>query len=344
MIPRRRYLTPVLWILALWLAVWSFRQVPLDQMLGQLARLSGRDWLFWLLINIAILYIAVRRWQVLGHAVQARLSLLRLFALRQAGSAVSFLTPGPHFGGEPLQLYWLCRGDRLPLPQAVAVLGLDRFMETGTNLFVLLAAVLLLVGTALLPAGEWLQVTATLVALLAGVLLAALLLLHQPDWLAGRLRPLLRRRRGADGEDSGPGRAAAWWDDLRVRLRDALSKRGKAVGQALVWSLLGWVALFVELVVLLRYLGLSPSPSGVVLIMVGMRLAMLLPVPGGIGTVEASLLWSFRLLGLPVVAAAGLIALIRLRDALLLLVGLGCLAGINSLTRPAETAPVSSSR
>lgn len=52
---------------------------------------------------------------------------------------------------------------------------------------------------------------------------------------------------------------------------------------------------------------------------------MLLPVPGGIGTIEASLLWSFQYLGFPASAAVGLIALIRLRDALVLLIGAGCL-------------------
>jgi uncharacterized membrane protein YbhN (UPF0104 family) len=49
---------------------------------------------------------------------------------------------------------------------------------------------------------------------------------------------------------------------------------------------------------------------------------MLLPLPGGIGTVEASVLWSFNTLGLPASAAIGLIALMRLRDAIMLLAGL----------------------
>lgn len=317
-----RYLTVLLWVLALSLAAWTLWQLPLGDILSRLSLLEWRDWLLWLSVNIAILYLAVKRWQLLGRALGASLSLTRLFRLRQAGSAVSFLTPGPHFGGEPLQLYWLYRDCGLALHRAVAMLGLDRFMETGTNIAVLLAGVLLLLGTTILPAGEWLQISAILAVLLTVMLIAAMLVLRHPTWLAMRFRPLAQRwRRGDEPDETESG-----WLALVGLLRRALSCHRTRLWLALLLSLGGWGALLVELVLLLHLLGVSPSPTDTVLIMVGMRLAMLLPVPGGIGTIEASLLWSFRLLGLPVSAAAGLIALIRLRDALVLLIGLGCLA------------------
>ncbi|MEX1198929.1 MAG: lysylphosphatidylglycerol synthase transmembrane domain-containing protein [Pseudohongiellaceae bacterium] len=319
---RWRYLTALLWLLALSLAAWTLWQLPLGNILSSLGLLGWNDWLLWLTVNIIILYLAVKRWQLLGLALEAPLSLTRLFTLRQAGSAVSFLTPGPHFGGEPLQLYWLCRHCHLPLHRAVAMLGLDRFMETGTNIAVLLGGVLLLLGTTILPVGEWLQISAILAALLSALLVAALLVLRHPAWLAARFRPLAQRwRRRGEPEDTESG-----WLALVDLLRRALSNHRPRLWMALLLSVGGWGALLIELVLLLHFLGVSPTVTDIVVIMVGMRLAMLLPVPGGIGTIEASLLWSFRLLGLPVSAAAGLIALIRLRDALVLLIGLGCLA------------------
>ncbi len=321
-------LTLVLWLLALALAGWTLRQLPLNDIAVQLGLLSWSDWLLWSLINVAILYLAVKRWQLLGQTLQTPLSLSVLFRLRQAGSAVSFLTPGPHFGGEPLQLYWLKRHCGTPLHRAVAMLGLDRFMETGTNIAVLLAGVLILLGTAILPVHEWLQVSATLAGVLGGMLLGVVLVLRHPDWLANRFRPLVQRWR----TDNAPDRAEtqsepnkSGWRAMVDLLRDALARHRPRLWLALVISVAGWGALLVELVVLLRFLGLSPSPTEVIMIMVGMRLAMLLPVPGGIGTIEASLLWSFQFLGLPVSAAIGLIALMRLRDALVLLIGLACL-------------------
>ncbi|MDX1267074.1 MAG: lysylphosphatidylglycerol synthase transmembrane domain-containing protein [Oceanisphaera sp.] len=307
--------TLVLWLLALGLASWTLRQLPLNSMATQLGQLTWHNWLLWTLVNGAILFMAVKRWQLLGQALQAPLSLARLFRMRQAGSAVSFLTPGPHFGGEPLQLFWLKRFFDQPLHRAVAMLGLDRFVETSTNIAVLLAGALMLLGTAMVPLDDGLQVT----AILGGVLAA--LVVHHPVWLANRFRPLAQRWRGVENDSN---RESGWQALVRL-MQNALAMHRERLWVALLLSLLGWGALVLELWLLLRFLGLSPSPTDLLTIMVGMRLAMLLPVPGGIGTIEASLLWSFQLLGLPVSAALGLIALTRLRDAVVLLVGLGCL-------------------
>jgi uncharacterized protein (TIRG00374 family) len=321
-----RLLHLCLWLLALALATWTLRQLPVDQMLSWPGRLTANQWLLWALVNAGVLYLAVQRWQLLARALGASLSLNQLFRLRQAGSTVNFITPGPQFGGEPLQLYWLHRYFNLPLHRAITVLGLDRFLETGTNTSVLLAGMLTLLGTAIMPIEAWLQVTAILVSVLAALLFTAALILRHPEFLARLFRNLMRRWPVA-GE---AGRGEKGWAALVELLRNTLTRRRPQLWLALLLALFGWVALLTELVLLLRFLGLTPSVSGVVLIMLGMRLAMLLPIPGGIGTIEASLLWSFGFLGLPLSAAAGLIALMRLRDALLLLLGLGCLAGLRN--------------
>jgi len=315
--------TGVLWLLALALAGWTLRQLPLNSIAAQLGQLSWYSWLLWTLVNGVILYLAVKRWQLLGQALQAPLSLASLFRMRQAGSAVSFLTPGPHFGGEPLQVLWLHRVFAQPMHRAVAMLGLDRFVETGTNIAVLLAGVLMLLGTAVVPLDEGLQVSAILGGVLVALILAAALVVYHPLWLANRFRPLVQRWRSGSAEQDASQEGG--WQALVRLMQGALALHRVRLATALLLSLLGWVALLLELWMLLRFLGISPSLTDLLTIMVGMRLAMLLPVPGGIGTIEASLLWSFQLLGLPVSAALGLIALTRLRDALVLLVGLGCL-------------------
>jgi len=319
---------PALWLLALALAGWTLWQLPVADMLTGLARLNWWQWWSWAAINCAILYLAVVRWQVLAASAGVTLSATALFRLRQAGSAVSFITPGPQFGGEPLQLYWLHRIHRLPLHRAAVVLGLERFMETAINIAVLLTGVLMLLGTAILPVNAWLQVSGILLAALVGLFALATLLLRHPEWLAIRLGRLIARWRGgsrAGDDDNG-------WVAFITLVREVLSGQRLRLWLALGLSLAVWLALFVELVMLLGFLGLSPTPLQVVLIMVGMRLAMLLPMPGGIGTIEASLYWSFSFLSLTLSAAAGLIALSRLRDAVILIVGLACLSGLQRHT------------
>ncbi|MCB1671204.1 MAG: lysylphosphatidylglycerol synthase transmembrane domain-containing protein [Gammaproteobacteria bacterium] len=317
------FLHLALWLIALLLVVWTLRQLPVQDMLAGIGLLAPGDWLLWILINVTILYLAVKRWQLLALSMGTALPLGFLFRLRQSASLISFVTPGPHFGGEPLQLYWLHKYRQLPLHRAIAVLGVDRFLETFINMAVLLAGVLTLFGTAILPIATWLQVATILMTVLLLMLVIVSVIVKHPAWLSLRLRKMGQRWRSDQQSDQNQG-----WQALVTLLRKSFSQQKPRLALAVGLALAGWGALLLELTLLLRFLDLAPTLTGVVLIMVGMRLAMLLPMPGGIGTIEASLLWSFAYLNLPLSAAAGLIVLTRLRDVVVLLIGLLCLAGL----------------
>ena len=316
-----KWIVALLWLLALLLAGWTLRQLPFAAIGSTISALAITDWLWWILLNAVILLLAALRWDFVTRALGSKLALGLLFRLRQAGSAVSFLTPGPHFGGEPLQLYWLYRHGRLPLHRAMLSLGLDRFFEMFTNFSVLLAGVLMLATTSTLAARDSLQIITVLSLTLLAMLAAALVVLRQPQWLTTRFEALAQRWR----QHQRLSRIDSQWQQLGAELRTAVTTQRPRLLLALVLSILGWIALLAELQLLLHFLGLALTPAAFILLIVAMRLAMLLPMPGGIGSIEAALLWSFQLLQLPAAAAIGLIALTRLRDAVVLLIGLYCL-------------------
>jgi uncharacterized membrane protein YbhN (UPF0104 family) len=81
---------------------------------------------------------------------------------------------------------------------------------------------------------------------------------------------------------------------------------------------------------LLSVFDLALDFSAFLVILVSMRLAFLLPLPGGVGSLEAVLFWAFQYLSLSAEAAIGLIALMRLRDVLVLMAGLWCLRVLHS--------------
>jgi hypothetical protein len=93
----------------------------------------------------------------------------------------------------------------------------------------------------------------------------------------------------------------------------------------LILSIIGWIGLMGELWLLLSFFDLALDVYAFLVILVSMRLSFLLPLPGGIGTLEAALFWAFHYLGLPMMAVMGVIALMRLRDAVVLMAGLWCL-------------------
>jgi len=317
----------LLWLFALGLAGLTLSRLPLADILHSITALTLPQWLFWLLLNLAIVLLGNRRWQVLSGMLGAPVGFGRLLLLRQAGQTISFLTPGPQFGGEPLQVYWLYSHCAVPLHKAVLALGLDRCCELGINLTVLLLGVLLLTQGS--GAAQWQQIAAVLLLVLVLAAIFGGVLLQQPQWLTNRLTRLARYWHQHPLLQKGSlGQIGSHWSALATDLQLALKQSKRTLVLAVLLSLLGWVALLGEQALLLGLLGLDITLQGFVLIIVALRLAMLLPLPGGIGTIEASVLWAFQILELPASAALGLIAMIRLRDAIVLVTGLWCLQRI----------------
>lgn len=314
----------VLWISALALVASVLRHLPFDAIITAVASLTAINWAIWIGANAAVILLLTCRWQVLVHLLRAQVALLTLLQIRQGGQAATFLMPGPHIGGEPLQLYWLCTRCRLPLPTAILALGLDRLFELGLNALVFAGSVMLLLLTPALRIPDWQQGVGALVALVIVLLLLVKTLQSKPQWLARHFDRFAQHWREHERLSQFAQQWQAHWQQVRTEFQQALASEKRRLLAAAFLSALGWLAMLAELALLMSFLGLTPSLFEVVLVVVAMRAALLLPAPGGIGPVEAALLWVFQLLDLPLTSAAALIALMRLRDVVILLIGLAC--------------------
>jgi len=310
----------LLWLAAASLVGYVLSQLPLAGMLHSVGQLSSEQVLVWLVVNLAIILLAAQRWQTLTRALGLPVGFGDLLAIRQAGQTVSFITPGPQFGGEPLQIFYLYRRCALPMHSALLALGLDRFYELWINFGVLLLAVLLLMMSPA-AAGHWQNMLPLLVLSLLALTGLGYLILKQPARVLGCLNKIAMKWR----QHPRLEHLESHWQRLGDDLQTAIAGHKPRLIKAFVLSLLGWGGLLAELWLLLNYVGLVPSLTDFIVILVAMRLAFLLPLPSAIGSLEASLFWSFALLGLPAESAVGLMALMRLRDTVVLLAGLGCL-------------------
>jgi uncharacterized protein (TIRG00374 family) len=334
---RAKLFTLLLWLTALGLGTWTLAQLPLTEISHSITSLSTPQWAFWLGLNALIILVLGLRWQILTQALATPVSLLKLLSIRQAGQAVSFITPGPQFGGEPLQVYWLYKYG-LPLRKALLSLGLDRFFELWVNFSVLLLAVLLLltgIGGDNInnTIGDWQTALVPLLVFLGLMLSLAWILIKQPQWINNRLESIAARWQHNHRLNNINQHWQSLGDDLRIALRTQKTRFLLAIAL----SLLGWAGLLGELYLILQFVGIDADLSSFFIILVAMRMALLLPMPGGVGTIEASVLWSFHILNLPASAALGLIALIRVRDAIVLLIGLACLRASNSTNAQTKT-------
>jgi uncharacterized protein (TIRG00374 family) len=325
--PRYQWISLLLWLVALTLVGWALSQMPLDAIAQTMQALTWPQWLAWSCVNIAIILLGTERWHVLTRLLGLPVTFLQLLLIRQAGQTVSFITPGPQFGGEPLQIYWLYKRCAIAIHSAVLALGMDRFFELWINFSVLLLGVALLLLSPVQTGADLPQIMMALFGMMAVLTVLGWLALRKPRWVSGRLERLSQRwlqsPRLRQLDDH--------WQALGSDLQKVFNTRKPGLLWALALSVLGWIVIFAEMALVLAFLDIEVDVAGFVLIMVAMRLALLLPLPGGIGTLEASVLWSFQSLGLPASAAVGVIALMRLRDAMVLLAGLLCLRAVQKV-------------
>ncbi len=321
-----KWIIATLWLLALVLAGWILWQLPLSEITQLLATLSIWQWLVWTALNILVILLATQRWLVLAHALKLEVTFTQLLLTRQAGQTISFITPGPQFGGEPLQIYWLYKRFGVAIHSAALAVALDRFFELWINFSVLLLGVGFLLLSPSMNMADWQNILQILLLTIMLLSFSGWLALRRPRWLAGRLERVTERW------FSSPRllQLSSHWQAIGTDLQIAFSQQKAALLRAFVVSVLIWVGIFAELFIVLGFFNIDLDIAGFVLVMVAMRLALLLPLPGGIGTLEASVLWSFQSLGLSASAALGVIALMRLRDALVLVMGMVCLRVLQS--------------
>jgi len=327
-----RWIALLLWPVALALVTWTLSQMPLAGIGNTLGALSWQQWLMWALVNVLVIAVSTERWRRLGCMLGEAPGFFRMLLIRQAGQTVSFITPAPHFGGEPFQIYWLYKRAGMSIHRAVLSLALDRFYELWINFLMLMLGISLVLLApqnnvqANSQTGEWQMILLLMLTLLAALSAIAWLFVRQPTLISSRLERVGTRWL------SSPRLAALGnhWHLLGSDLRTVVSTQKPALLHALLLSLLGWALMIFEVWLVLAFFDIRLAAVELALILVAMRLALLLPLPGGIGTLEAAVFWTFQSLDLPVASALGLIALMRLRDVLVLLSGLACLRALQT--------------
>lgn len=312
-----------IFLLVVALLAWVLSQVPLRAAWLVLRRLSLEDVLALAALNGLVLVVLNGRWWLILRAQGYRLPFLILAGHRLAAFGVSYFTPGPHFGGEPLQVALVERQHGVPRATAVAAVTLDKLLELLVNFLFLALGVGLVLQQGFL--GAWVGWETAVFPLL---LLITTLLFLIATWrgqypiarllrLLGRL-PLWQHPRWGNGYR----RASALLQESERQATQFCQTAPLAVLGALLISVASWVLLIAEYALMLRFLDVSLTPVQTIAMLTAARVAYLLPMPSGLGALEAGQVFMLQLLGFAPAAAVGASLLIRLRDVLLGVLGL----------------------
>lgn len=322
-----QWLLPALAVGLLWL---TLRNIPLADVWAQLRGLRGDQILLLVIANVLVLATFSARWWLLLHAQGYTLPYHKLMAYRLATFALSYFTPGPHFGGEPLQVYVVARRHAVPAAVSLAAVVLDKLIEMVFNFTFVIVGALLVLQTQASLAGQ-MQAGAALglgvLFLLPVFILTALAAGRHP--LSTPLACVLKTGplHKAISTHSKAGHFVITLresEDLGSRL---FRRRPWLLAAAVLVTVVSWLAIMAEFWLMTHVLGLGLTLPEALVALLAARAAILLPLPAAVGALEAGQALAMVSLGLPAAYGISLSLLIRGRDVLLGLAGLGLAAG-----------------
>lgn len=321
---------------------FSLRSVSPADVWAQLRALQPSNLALLAVVNVMVLATFSARWWILLRAQGYAVPYHKLMGYRLAAFAVSYFTPGPHMGGEPLQGYSVTARHGVPASVSAAAVLLDKAFELIATFGFLVAGLIFGVRPGLLPGGVRGPLLASGVGLLLlpGALLAALAAGKRPvSGLWDAAVDLWSRVRGHSSFVAHTqGRAYQ-----AVRAAEAQSTT-LCRSHPLWWvaaaaaTALSWAAIMAEFWLMARIVGLGLDFGQAMTALLAARWAALLPLPAGLGALEASQIVAMRALGLDATAGLSMALLIRARDVLLGLAGLWIAAGL--LRRKPAPPPV----
>jgi uncharacterized protein (TIRG00374 family) len=309
--------------LLLW---WALRNVPLIEIWESIKQLKGWQILLLLFINAIVIALMAARWWIIVHADNQSVPFLPLVGYRLSVFGVSYFTPGPQVGGEPLQIIYLQKNYGLTYARATAAVIMDKLLEFLVNFLLLAVGAWAVFRVGLIPANGGRPVLSLIgLAILLTWPLIHIILLYNgrfPVSTILRWQPFVPQRTNLVRLIMVSERMAASFCQRHFR----------AMLGAIGVSFLSVVGIVAEYVLMVEFLGMRLSPIQVFAALTALQLAFLMPLPGGLGALEASQVFALGAFGQPASAAISLTLLQRARDVLngglgLLLAGKGFTKG-----------------
>jgi uncharacterized protein (TIRG00374 family) len=235
---------------------------------------------------------------------------LPLVGYRLSVFGLSYFTPGPQVGGEPLQVIYLQKNHGLSFARATSAVIMDKLLEFLINFILIGVGVWAIIRVGLVAENGH-RLNLSLIALAALLLwpIVHIILLYNGIMPISRLLvrlPFIQKDHGGVRLIIVSERMASVFCRKHVRAMFL------AVGVSLV-SMLGIV---LEYYLMVNFLGIDINALQIFAALTAMQAAFLMPLPGGLGALEASQVFALGAYGQPASAAISLTLLMRARDIL----------------------------
>jgi uncharacterized protein (TIRG00374 family) len=319
----RQWLIQLGWLVVLvFLLWWALRNAPLAEIWATLRQLELWQLAVLMAFNLGIFILITMRWWIIVHAQNTKVPLHPLLGFRLAAYGLSYFTPGPQVGGEPLQIIYLQKHYGLTYARATSAVIIDKLLEFLAN-FLLIGLGIYAIFRAGILSQNGIIASGSLIlvmTLLLWPLVHVILLYHDKYPLSRLLRAI-----------------PTHLDKLKLirllivaeHMAGSFTRRHPgALLASLGVSLLSLGGMLIEYGLMLTFLHVHLDFWQTLAALTSLLISFLMPLPAGLGALEASQVFAMNALGYPAAIGISLSLLIRARDILLGGVGLLLAGGV----------------
>ncbi|MFH1767466.1 MAG: lysylphosphatidylglycerol synthase transmembrane domain-containing protein [Patescibacteria group bacterium] len=267
-------------------------------------------------ISLANFTLYSLRWQIILNShlpKEKHIPLHKMYMHRLAGFAMSYLTPAAQVGGEPVRIAMVST-EGVSIRAATSSVVLDIAFELSAYIVFILAGVLLAIWEGLGDSNSFLIIGAGLLILLISLVSFFAAMAYGKGFFSNIFSLLgLRRFKRLQSIDRGIR-------DSEHLMAEFLAGKPKRL---IVVSLLSLAVIsfrIIEVFYIAYFFGVNLDFGSAFLVGTLPGIALLLPVPAGLGIFEGGFSAVFSLLGIPLSAVAFAL-IIRIRDAIFISLG-----------------------
>jgi len=319
----KRLIVRLSWLSILVLLLYfALRNAPLIEIWDTIKILKLSQIAIIMIINAFVIATMTARWWIIVRAENSSVPFLKMVRYRLSVFGLSYFTPGPQVGGEPLQVVYLQRNHGLSYARATSAVIMDKLLEFLVNFILIGIGTGAIIKVGLVSEnGIWLKLSLIgLTVLLMWPIVHITLLYHGILPISRILlrQPFIQKNHASVRLAIVAERMASLFCHKHMR----------AMFLAIGVSLLSILAIVFEYFLMTTFLGIHINAIRVFAALTIMQVAFLMPLPGGLGALEASQVFVLGAFGESPSAAISLTLLMRGRDILngglgLLLAGKG---------------------
>ena len=321
---RQKWVLRLFWLLILAaLLYFALRNAPLLEIWHTLKKMTVQQIGLILILNALVILSMTARWWIIVHADNPSVPFLPMVGYRLSVFGLSYFTPGPQVGGEPLQVIYLQKNHGISYARATSAVLMDKLLEFLVNFILIGIGAWAIVRVGLLSENG-IRLNLSLIAV--GAVLLIWPVLHV-IFLYNGVMPISRillRQPFNQKRNKGIQMVV-----VAERLASKFCRKHvRSMLLAIGISLLSIFGIVIEYYLMISFLGMQINTIQIFAALTAMQIAFLMPLPGGLGALEASQVFALSAFGQPASAAISLTLLMRGRDILngglgLLLAGRG---------------------